>query len=422
MATDRTSSPNAERPRVAYLLADPGITLADSRKGPSIHARSMIRAFVQEGCAVDVYAMRRGKGPLPEGADFRIVRRGRLTRWWHERWLKNELWRRWPGARRREREPNWMTAIGWRLWHRDFYREVARSCEKRRPTLLYARHAWFAWPYAALAKRLRLPLFLEVNALLTVEKTSYGQAAFAAAARRFEAEALRAAVRVMPVSAGVAKQVVALGGDPARTVVTPNAVDTDVFRPSEGGPEHGEGEFVIGAVNSMRSYHGMETLLRAAARLRPQMPRLRLLLIGGGPMLDELRALAGQLGLGEAAEFTGVIAHEEVARRLRECDVCVSPNEGDLNQYNCPMKLTEYMSMKIPIVASRWGEIPNIVEDGLTGLLHAPGDPDSLAEALREVHRNPQAARERADEAFARAQNHTWRSIARQVLSWAEAI
>src|SRR5690606_28694830 len=45
--------PPARPPRVAYLLADAGITLADSRKGPSIHVRSMIRAFLQEGCEVD---------------------------------------------------------------------------------------------------------------------------------------------------------------------------------------------------------------------------------------------------------------------------------------------------------------------------------------------------------------------------------
>jgi glycosyltransferase involved in cell wall biosynthesis len=407
------------RPRVAYLLADAGIPLADSKKGPSIHARSMIRAFVREGCAVDVYVMRRGKGPLPDEADVHVVRRRRLTRWWKDRWLQNGRWKCLPGLGARTSPPNWMTAVDWRLWHRDFFRDAAAGCAARRPDLIYARDAWLAWPYAALRRRLNVPLFLEVNAVLSLEKETYGEAAFIPLARRIEREMFLASDRVLPVSDALVEPIVRLGGDPSRVVVTPNAVDAELFSPPANGPERPEGTFVVGAVNSMRAYHGMGTLLRAAARLRGEIAGLRLLLIGDGAQREPMRALAAELGIADRVEFTGVVAHEEVARRLRACDVCASPNEGDLNQYNCPMKLYEYMSMKIPVVASRWGEIPRIVEDGVTGLLHAPGDPDSLAAALRAVWSDPRAARARAQTAWSRVQSKTWRAIARRVLDWA---
>jgi glycosyltransferase involved in cell wall biosynthesis len=107
-----------------------------------------------------------------------------------------------------------------------------------------------------------------------------------------------------------------------------------------------------------------------------------------------------------------------VPELLGRCAVCAAPYEGEHNQYNCPMKLFEYMGMKIPIVASDWGDIPNIVEHGRTALLHKEADPAALAEAIREVWRDPAAARARAEAAYALAQGRTWRATARRILDW----
>jgi glycosyltransferase involved in cell wall biosynthesis len=76
------------------------------------------------------------------------------------------------------------------------------------------------------------------------------------------------------------------------------------------------------------------------------------------------------------------------------------------------------MGMKIPIVASRWGDIPNIVTHGETALLHAEADAAALAEVIRDVWHDPAAARARAERAYALAQSHTWRATARKILDW----
>ena len=366
---------------------------------------------------MDVYALRRGKG-RSEGPRYHIVRPRGLARWWLDRLLAREAWRRLPGFGRRDRPPAWMDALGWRLWQRDFYRAVARGFSERPPDLIYARNAWFAWPYLALKRRFSVPLFLEVNAVVSIERDSYGEIAFAARSRRIERELMQQADRVLPVSQQLADQIASLGVDTAHVEVTPNAVDPELFAPAPERP-HDPSRFVVGAASSMRPYHGTATLLRAAALLRPQLPGLRLLLVGEGPQFAEMQALARELAIDDITEFTGVLDHEEVARRLRDCDVCVSPNEGEFNRYNCPMKLFEYMSMKVPVVASRWGEISAIVRDGETGLLHEPGDPASLAEALRAVAQDPYAARRRAERAWQEMQPHTWRAIARRVIAWA---
>ena len=144
-----------------------------------------------------------------------------------------------------------------------------------------------------------------------------------------------------------------------------------------------------------------------------------MLMIGGGPEFEATKQLAAELGIAEIVEFTGVVDHARVPQLLAGCAVAAAPYEGEHNQYNCPMKLFEYMGMKLPIVASRWGDIPNILEHGATALLHAEGDAAALAGALTAVAADPAAAQRRAEAAYAvAAEKHTWRSTARAILDW----
>ena len=409
--------------RLTYLLADAGIPFTSSKKGSSIHARSMIKAFEQEGCRVDTYVFRKGDRPI-KGFNPTQVKVSRLTSWWQRRLVEGGLWRRlWPLAAPDAPTPNWMDAASWLLWHRDFFRQVRKRLFKDgAPDLFYARSAWLAFPYARLKRLFGAPLVLEVNAVMTLEKAARGEIAFSGLTRRIERRMFHEADLILPVSAEIKEQIVAMFGvEPDKIVVTPNAVDLDLFAPAENGDGPREGEFVIGAVNSFRAYHGMLTLVRAAALLKDQVPGLRLLLIGGGPQYEEVRAEARKLGVEGLTEFTGVIDHHRVPGLLARCHACAAPYEGEHNQYNCPMKLYEYMGMKIPIVASRWGDIPNIVEHGATALLHDEADAAALAGALREIWRNPAAARARAEQAYELAQRHTWRASARMILKWRES-
>lgn len=365
----------------------------------------MVSAFESLGCRVDLYAMRKGKGEARFGRRVKIeeVRVSRPTRWWRRR------------IERAERPSNRAVAIHWLLWHRDFLRHVARRFRERPPDLIYARSAWLAFPNARLARLARVPTALEVNAVFSREKADRDELAFPGLTRRFERDQFLAASRILPVSAELADQIAEFGIPRERIRVTPNAVDLDLFRPVERRPAD-DGRFAVGAVNSFRPYHGMATLLRAAALLRPRLPGLRLILVGGTHQFEEMRALAAELGLADVAEFAGVVDHARVPELLARCDVAAAPYEGESNTYNCPMKLFEYAAMKIPIVASRWGDIPNHLEDGRTACLHAPGDAADLADALERVARDPEAARRRAEAAFAVAERNTWRGIARRVL------
>ncbi|MCH8858972.1 MAG: glycosyltransferase [Proteobacteria bacterium] len=430
MPTSSPSSTSAYTPpiRIAYLLADAGVPYLDSQKGASIHARSLVRAFEQEGCEVDVYAFRKGRKRV-EGFNCRQISKSRLTQWYLGKVLDRGIFVN-PFAskakRKRAREnwtaPNWMVAIGVILWQRDFYKFTLKECRKRKTDFLYARNAWLGGACARLKRALNIPLALEVNAVVTIEKATRKEIAFASLTKKTECDAIATAGLVLPVTRELKQQIIELSGAaPEKVTVTPNAVDLDIFSPAPApadGANASDRDFIIGCVHSFKAYHGMEVLLEAAVRLRESIPRLKVRLVGGGGDLERVRQEASDMGLDGCVEFTGTVAHHEVPHHLRDCAVCVAPYVGEENLYGCPMKLYEYMALKVPIVAAAWGDIPNILTHEQTAYLHTIGDAESLADYITRIHADPDHAARMAEAAYKLVESHTWRSIARKILDW----
>jgi glycosyltransferase involved in cell wall biosynthesis len=133
---------------------------------------------------------------------------------------------------------------------------------------------------------------------------------------------------------------------------------------------------------------GLDVLLRAAAGLLSQWPDLQVLLIGDGPERQALERLSGELGLEANARFLGL--RQDVPEVLRALDVavCSSDFEGS------PLAILEYMDAALPVVSTRVGGVPDMIEPGVHGLLVAPKDPDALGAAIAELLRDPQRRRE----------------------------
>ncbi len=137
---------------------------------------------------------------------------------------------------------------------------------------------------------------------------------------------------------------------------------------------------------------GHEVLLRALATVRNDVPEATLDVAGDGPLQEELRETAGRLGLDDAVSFLGRVA--PVASVFERAQVVVVPSFGE----GFGMVALEAMERGRPVIASAVGGLPEIVDDGRTGVLVSPGDADALATAIRELVRDPARA-----EAFGRA-------------------
>ncbi len=148
-------------------------------------------------------------------------------------------------------------------------------------------------------------------------------------------------------------------------------------------PRHSDGSTILCVARQYPRKH-VADLLRAMPQVRRDVPSAHAVIIGDGPEHASLRALAAELGLGDAIQFLGAIADDdEVARRYRHADVFCLPSV----QEAFGIVFLEAMASGLPVVATRAAAIPEVVPDGQAGLLVPPEDVGALAVALTTLLR-----------------------------------
>lgn len=213
--------------------------------------------------------------------------------------------------------------------------------------------------------------------------------------------------RIVTISEGIRRVLLAAGVPERQVVCVPSAVDTARYRPG-GEPAWFRGEFglepeavAIGVIAQWIPRKGHATLFDALPAVVEKFPQTRVLLFGKGPLEAELRAAVRARGLEPWAGFAGF--RTDLDRVIPCLDLVVHPAwmEG------LGVSLLETAACGIPIIASRVGGIPEAVEDGLNGYLLEPGDSAALAARLLELLGDParraamgQAGRERVLERF----------------------
>lgn len=200
--------------------------------------------------------------------------------------------------------------------------------------------------------------------------------------------------------------------DPERVRVIHVGVEVDRYAPGAGAEVAGEipggsdagnrpsdGTPLILTVASLRPYKGIPVLLEACYLLGQAGVPFRCRVAGDGPVRSELEALATAYGLDDRVRFLGAVPEDRVPRLLSEASVFVLPSvvQEDGQMDGIPVALMEAMAAGVPVVASDLSGIPELVEDGVTGILVPPDDPEAVAAAVRSVLDRPRRARELAE-------------------------
>ena len=157
--------------------------------------------------------------------------------------------------------------------------------------------------------------------------------------------------------------------------------------PTAGGPPAVPGRPAVGMVGRLVPDQGVDVLLRAAALVSTVVPQVAFLVVGDGPLRPELERRAAVLGLAGTVTFTGY--RSDATRLVGGLDVLAVPSRA----HGSPLVVCEAMAAGVPVVASRVGGLPDLVEDGGSGLLVRPGEPEDLARALVSLLLDPGAAR-----------------------------
>jgi glycosyltransferase involved in cell wall biosynthesis len=144
---------------------------------------------------------------------------------------------------------------------------------------------------------------------------------------------------------------------------------------------------VVGSVGALRAEKRFDVLLRAVSELAPRCPGMRVVIVGEGAERPRLEALAAELGLGDALLMLG--ARGDVPDVLEAFDVAVVSSDFE----GSPLSVMEYMEAGLPVVATAVGGLPQLVHDGVHGVLVPRREPSALAAAIEALVADPERGR-----------------------------
>jgi len=299
------------------------------------------------------------------------------------------------------------------------WRRLARAVDEFQPDLVYERYALHGFVGGWLARRRGVPFILECNTPYAQAWAKYYGLHFQRFARWLEARTLRRADHVVTVTHAQATLLREIGVEPARLTVSHNAIDPTWFDQSRHHDpclrdRLGLRGTVIGFVGTMNRWQGIPRFGEVVASVLSRTPDASFLFVGDGEYRAELERRCREAGHGARVVFAGRQPHARVPAFVAAMDIAVLL---DSNTYGSPMKLFEYWGMGKPVVAPSVPPVLEVLRDGETGLLIAPGDAVQLADRVVELVRDP-ALRARlgaAGRAYVR-EHHTWRNNAEQIV------
>ncbi len=172
----------------------------------------------------------------------------------------------------------------------------------------------------------------------------------------------------------------------SRLTVTPFGVDTEVFKPMSNNKND---EFItIGTVKTMNYKYGIDILIKSYAKtfgiLSHTMPhiskKMRLLIVGDGPQLEELKTLTEELKIDGNVNFTGFIKNKNVPEYLNKMDIYVAMSRMKSESFG--VAIVEASACSLPVIVSDIGGLPEVVEDGNTGYLVESENVDAVTDVL----------------------------------------
>jgi glycosyltransferase involved in cell wall biosynthesis len=396
--------PRGEVTRVTYLRAEPSLRWLGAQVGGSAtHTAGVVNGLTNAGVEVNVFAPERPEGV--NGASCHAIPPRHVLQFVH-----------------------WLTRIG-------YGEEIVAAAADTSADVVYQRYALGSCAGLELARRLRVPLVLEFNSseLWTERHWGNGRLPLARTLAALEQRNLLDASLIVVVSEPLKEQLIGEGIDPRRVLVNPNGVDVGKLAEARAHPPtHWRARRqlqeapTVGFVGTFGLWHGVKLLPQLIERVAVRREDARWVLIGGGPLHAEVIADLRRRNLLDRVLLTGVVPHPHAVELLACCDVCVSPhvpNPDGSPFFGSPTKVFEYMGLGRAIVASDLYQIGEVLDDGGTALLTAPGDVPAAADAVVALL-GDEALRTRLGEAALQAaiERHTWDVHAERILDALRAV
>jgi L-malate glycosyltransferase len=208
---------------------------------------------------------------------------------------------------------------------------------------------------------------------------------------------LKAADKIASTSLAMRDQTEKFHQPTEEIAITPFGIDLTKFKP-ENNKKPNDDIITIGMVKSMENIYGPQYLLQSIPLLlerlekeeNPILHKIKILMVGRGSKIGELKKLSNQLGIGHLITFTGEIPHTKVPEYLNKIDIYCAPSEME----SFGVAVIEASACEIPVIVSNVGGLPEVVKDQVTGFIVESKDSAQIAEKLYELVTNSRLRKE----------------------------
>ncbi|MFM9984158.1 MAG: glycosyltransferase family 4 protein [Flavobacteriales bacterium] len=388
--------------KILYFSSHPYLNLA-APSGPGTHMREVIKAFENRGHQVVKFIA----GGEKMDASAPIV------------FKKNPIKKYIPAY-------FWQSLKDRQLLKFDesLFVQLNKFIQTEKPDLIYERGYYLMSSGVRAARENNLRHFIELNAPYPEEKTAMeGKSWFMSKADNIEKFQVENASLVVTVSSALKDYFLRrtkVTSD--KILVTPNAVDAQVFHHAGGDvsamrSRHGfeQHHLVIGFVGSIFPYHGVDELINAFVEIAKSRDHARLLVVGDGEILPQLKHALNSTGLAHKAVFTGNVPHKDVFDLICCMDITVMARS---NWYGSPVKIFEYGAMKKLIIAPDEIPIHDVMEHGVNGFILGKNE-RALLPTLRHAIDHPEECQILANAFYSKVKNqHTWQHVGDSILEY----
>lgn len=265
-----------------------------------------------------------------------------------------------------------------------------RILRKQQPDIFFPRLTYGNFSCLLLSRWLNLPTVVEADCPPTYEwEAFYGRDAFKMGdvSLKLELASLNQADAVITQSNQLRDYYVSLGVAAEKVYMIPNAADTDKFKPQPKDDaivrKHGlHDKVVIGWLGAGVSWTGIDATIDAMRTLLADYPSVCFLMLGSPENMAFFRQHFPEDDYGDRVLLPGFVPHEQIPDYLSCMDIVLAPYPKMAFFYASSMKLFEYMAVGKPVVATRIGQIAEIIEEGRNGLLFDPQTPGELYEKV----------------------------------------